>query len=171
MQHLVSTLPQLDLANTVQLEFISNFQAIQVGVRNQFGYIKSGSEKGVALAKQPPISRPNMAHAVSQVPAPSQLNSVMSGLSATKSDSTFVPGSSSYSSFSNLGHDFQNNSLLFGHGDVNPYQGLQSSPMDVLSDADGSHRLLGHSSASSSHSLPSQGADTASKDDLPLQVR
>merc|ERR1719427_2134967 len=53
MQHLVSTLPQLDLASTVQLEFISNFQAIQVGVRNQFGYIKSGSAKGVALAKQP----------------------------------------------------------------------------------------------------------------------
>merc|ERR1711887_431932 len=132
MQHLVSTLPQLDLANTVQLEFISNFQAIQVGVRNQFGYIKSGSEKGVALAKQPPISRPNMAHAVSQAPAPSQLNSVMSGLSATKSDSTFVPGTSSYSSFSNLGHDFQNNSLLFGHGDVDPYQGLQSSPLDIL---------------------------------------
>merc|ERR1719233_651080 len=134
MQHLVSTLPQLDLANTVQLEFISNFQAIQVGVRNQFGYIKSGSEKGVALAKQPPISRPSMALAVSQVPAPShsQLNSVMSGLSATKSDSTFVPGTSSYSSFSNIGHDFQNNSLLFGHGDVNPYQTLQSSPLDIL---------------------------------------
>merc|ERR1719233_1840702 len=134
MQHLVSTLPQLDLANTVQLEFISNFQAIQVGVRNQFGYIKSGSEKGVALAKQPPISRPSMALAVSQVPAPShsQVNSVMSGLSATKSDSTFVPGTSSYSPFSNLGHDFQNNSLLFGHGDVNPYQGLQASPLDIL---------------------------------------
>jgi len=133
MQHLVSTLPQLDLANTVQLEFISNFQAIQVGVRNQFGYIKSGSEKGVALAKQPPISRPSMALAVNKVPAPSQLNSVMSGLSASKSDSTFVSGpSSSCSPFSNLGHDFQNNSLLFGHGDVNPYQVLHSSPLDIL---------------------------------------
>merc|ERR1719233_705862 len=120
MQHLVSTLPQLDLANAVQLEFISNFQAIQVGVRNQFGYIKSGSEKGVALAKQPPISRPSLPLAVSQGPAPSQLNSVMSGLSATKSDSSFVPGNSSYSTFSNLAHDFQNNSLLFGHVDANP---------------------------------------------------
>merc|ERR1719234_592023 len=132
MAHLVSSLPQLDLASTVQLEFISNFQAIQVGVRNQFGYIKSGSEKGVALAKQPPISRLSMALAVSQVRATSQLNSVMSGLSATKSDSMFVPGTSSYSPFSNLGHDFQNNSLLFGHGDVNPYQGIQSSPLDIL---------------------------------------
>merc|ERR1711936_1312514 len=134
MQHLVSTLPQLDLANTVQLEFISNFQAIQVGVRNQFGYIKSGSEKGVAHAKQPPISRPSLPLAVSQGPALSQLNSVMSGLSATKSDSSFVPGNSSYSSFSNLAHDFQNNSLLFGHVDTdsNPYQALQSSPLDIL---------------------------------------
>merc|ERR1719431_418729 len=132
MQHLVSTLPQLDLANTVQLEFISNFQAIQVGVRNQFGYIKSGSEKGVALAKQPPISRPSMALSASQVPAPSQLNSVMSGLSATKSDSTFVPRTSSHTTFANIGHDFQNNSLIFGHGDVTPYQGVQSSPLDIL---------------------------------------
>merc|ERR1719233_2461041 len=132
MQHLVSTLPQLDLANAVQLEFISNFQAIQVGVRNQFGYIKSGSEKGVALAKQPPISRPSMSLAASQGPAPSQLNSVMSGLSATKSDPTYVPGNSSYGTFSNLGFDFQNNSLLVSHGDVNPYQTLQSSPLDIL---------------------------------------
>merc|ERR1711942_578730 len=115
MQHLISSLPQLDLANTVQLEFISNFQAIQVGVRNQFGYIKSGSDKGVALAKQPPISRPCATVAVSQVPAPFQSNSVMSGLSASNPASTLVSGTNSYSTFSNLGHDFQNNSLAFGY--------------------------------------------------------
>merc|ERR1719282_439693 len=45
MAHLLAGLPHLDLASTVQLEFISNFQAIQVGVRNQFGYIKSGSSE------------------------------------------------------------------------------------------------------------------------------
>merc|ERR1712025_1552821 len=134
MQHLISTLPQLDLANTVQLEFISNFQAIQVGVRNQFGYIKSGSDKGVTLAKQPPISRPCTTVAVSQVPAPFQSNSVMSGLSASIPSSSLVTGTSSYSTFSNLGHDFQNNSLAFGYGEANPYQGLQaqSSPLDIL---------------------------------------
>ena len=133
MHHLVSSFPQLDLANTVQLEFISNFQAIQVGVRNQFGYIKSGSDKGVALAKQPPISRPCTTLAVSQSSAPSQSNSVMSGLSASNPLSTLLPGTSSYSSFSNLGHDFQNNSFTFGHsGEGNPYQGLQSSPLDIL---------------------------------------
>merc|ERR1719427_389242 len=167
MQHLVSSLPQLDLENTVQLEFISNFQAIQVGVRNQFGYIKSGSSKGVALAKQPPISRPSLPLAVSQGPAPSQLNSVMSGLSATKSDSSFMPGNSSYSSFSsNLGHDFQNNSLLFGHGDINPYQALQSSPLDMLENlsmlASGSATSNPHVLSTITNSIPMPMGPTAS---------
>merc|ERR1711994_1005186 len=60
MATLLGGLPALDLASTVQLEFISNFQAIQVGVRNQFGYIKSGAEVGQAgtVGKQPPICRP-----------------------------------------------------------------------------------------------------------------
>ena len=89
MSPLVSGLPQLDLASTVQLEFISNFQAIQVGVRNQFGYIKSGSSDNVTNAvaiKQPPIARPITVHPTSTAMTSvfSQLsNSVMSGLTAT----------------------------------------------------------------------------------------
>merc|ERR1719308_61814 len=62
MARLISGLPHLDLASTVQLEFISNFQAIQVGVRNQFGYIKSGSENASnsnVKPPLPPISRPS----------------------------------------------------------------------------------------------------------------
>ena len=170
MHHLVSTLPQLDLANTVQLEFISNFQAIQVGVRNQFGYIKSGSDKGVTLAKQPPISRPCSTVAVSQVPAPFQSNSVMSGLSASNPASTLVTGTSSCSTFSNLGHDFQNNSLAFGYGEVNPYQGLQSqsSPLDILENLSmiASGTSLGNSNSdvlsTITNSIPMSMAPTAS---------
>jgi len=54
-----AALPHMDQANC-QLEFHSNFQAIQVGVKNQFGYVKSGAEvgQGGAIGKQPPISRP-----------------------------------------------------------------------------------------------------------------
>ena len=54
-----AALPHMDQANC-QLEFHSNFQAIQVGVRNQFGYVKSGAEvgQGGTIGKQPPISRP-----------------------------------------------------------------------------------------------------------------
>merc|ERR1719369_1923949 len=81
MSHLLSTLPQLDLANTVQLEVISNFQAIQVGVRNQFGYVKSGSDAGASLNKPLPISRP--ANVVDTANSLQLTNSVMSGLKAT----------------------------------------------------------------------------------------
>lgn len=45
-----------DLQSNYELEFVSNFQAIQVGVRNTFGYIRSNSENGPS--KQPPIARP-----------------------------------------------------------------------------------------------------------------
>merc|ERR1712025_1339630 len=130
MQHLISSLPQLDLANTVQLEFISNFQAIQVGVRNQFGYIKSGSDKGVSLAKQPPISRPTPTIPASLPSAPVKpVNSVMSGLSASTAFTSMGNGSSSFNALSCL--DFQNNSMAFSQVDVN-LQGLQPSPLDIL---------------------------------------
>ncbi|KAL1510035.1 hypothetical protein ABEB36_004691 [Hypothenemus hampei] len=41
-----------------ELEFVSNYQAIQVGVRNTFGYVRSNSETVVGPSKQPPIARP-----------------------------------------------------------------------------------------------------------------
>ncbi|KAL3249573.1 hypothetical protein MRX96_055798 [Rhipicephalus microplus] len=42
----------------MDLEFVSNYQAIQVGVRNTFGYIKQGGAPEGA-PRQPPIARPN----------------------------------------------------------------------------------------------------------------
>ena len=137
MAHLVTTLPQLDLANTVQLEFISNFQAIQVGVRNQFGYIKSGSETGVSLAKQPPISRPGPPTTSAATSSFPQLtNSVMSGLTAsTTSMPSMVSGTSPVSRelvvtnpLASL--DFQNNYLAFSQHDQS--YGHQSSPLEIL---------------------------------------
>nr|MBE5724407.1 brain tumor [Cucujiformia] len=40
-----------------ELEFVSNYQAIQVGVRNTFGYVRSNSEM-IGPIRQPPIARP-----------------------------------------------------------------------------------------------------------------
>nr|NVI69984.1 brain tumor [Cucujiformia] len=40
-----------------ELEFVSNYQAIQVGVRNTFGYVRSNSEM-IGPVRQPPIARP-----------------------------------------------------------------------------------------------------------------
>lgn len=45
-----------DLQSIYELDFVSNYQAIQVGVRNTFGYIRSNSES--VTGKQPPIARP-----------------------------------------------------------------------------------------------------------------
>jgi len=64
-----AALPHLDQA-AVQLEFISNFQAIQVGVRNQFGYVKAGEDVGTgAPGKQPPISRPSTSYTQLALPS------------------------------------------------------------------------------------------------------
>jgi len=58
LHQLLSYTPELNMASLTELEFISNFQAIQVGVRNQFGYVKSKPEHGNGNKQQPPISRP-----------------------------------------------------------------------------------------------------------------
>lgn len=46
-----------DLQNPAELDFCSNYQAIQVGIRNTFGYIRSSGEM-TSANKQPPIARP-----------------------------------------------------------------------------------------------------------------
>ncbi|XP_015593556.1 brain tumor protein [Cephus cinctus] len=57
LQVLLSYTP--DIANhSADLEFVSNYQAIQVGVRNTFGYVRSSSDSNAGPSKQPPIARP-----------------------------------------------------------------------------------------------------------------
>ena len=91
MSQLILGLPQLDLASTVQLEFISNFQGIQAGVRIQFGYIKSGSSENrtTNITKQPPIARPISIASTSMFSVFSHLsNSIMFWLAAVSSANT-----------------------------------------------------------------------------------
>lgn len=47
-----------DLQSSYELDFVSNYQAIQVGVRNTFGYIRSTTDVTTTTNKQPPIARP-----------------------------------------------------------------------------------------------------------------
>ncbi|KYM97085.1 B-box type zinc finger protein ncl-1 [Cyphomyrmex costatus] len=60
LQSLLNCTSNTDIANqTADLEFVSNYQAIQVGVRNTFGYVRSNSNsENNAIGKQPPIARP-----------------------------------------------------------------------------------------------------------------
>ncbi|CAK1589235.1 unnamed protein product [Parnassius mnemosyne] len=58
LQSLMSSNPEQSVQTACELEFVSNYQAIQVGVRNTFGYVRSSSEANVGPSKQPPIARP-----------------------------------------------------------------------------------------------------------------
>ncbi|GFT71083.1 brain tumor protein [Nephila pilipes] len=53
----ISYNPEVNV-QSMDLEFLSNYQAIQVGVRNTFGYIRHSAE-GAPAAKPQPIARPN----------------------------------------------------------------------------------------------------------------
>lgn len=58
LQGLMSYNIDQSVQSACDLEFVSNYQAIQVGVRNTFGYVRSNSEPVVGPSKQPPIARP-----------------------------------------------------------------------------------------------------------------
>ncbi|KAK8379321.1 hypothetical protein O3P69_019307 [Scylla paramamosain] len=68
----------LGMQNVSDLEFVSNYPAIQVGVRNTFGYIRSSSDIQVGPAKLPPIARPSSSASVSSM---NSINSCLNGLS------------------------------------------------------------------------------------------
>lgn len=57
LQTIISYNPEVNM-QSMDLEFLSNYQAIQVGVRNTFGYIRHSSE-GAQTTKPQPIARPN----------------------------------------------------------------------------------------------------------------
>lgn len=57
LQGLLSYNVDQNVQSAGELEFVSNYQAIQVGVRNTFGYVRSNSDV-VGPSKQPPIARP-----------------------------------------------------------------------------------------------------------------
>lgn len=58
LQGLLSFNIDQNVQSASELEFVSNYQAIQVGVRNTFGYVRSNTEVSVGPSKQPPIARP-----------------------------------------------------------------------------------------------------------------
>ncbi|XP_014252909.1 brain tumor protein-like [Cimex lectularius] len=58
LQGLTSFNVDANIQTAYDLEFVSNYQAIQVGVRNTFGYVRSSSEVNLGPSKQPPIARP-----------------------------------------------------------------------------------------------------------------
>lgn len=78
---LLSYNPEQNVQTACELEFVSNYQAIQVGVRNTFGYVRSSSEVNLGPSKQPPIARPTN-------------GSLLNGCSSTSSSGSSMNGSS-----------------------------------------------------------------------------
>ena len=85
LHQLLTYTPELNLSSLTEIEFISNFQAIQVGVKNQFGYVKSKPEHGNGNRQQPPIIRPV---STSQPPQPHGLSGPLSGSPIPQLEST-----------------------------------------------------------------------------------
>ena len=170
MAALLGSLPALDLASTVQLEFISNFQAIQVGVRNQFGYIKSGDTDNSTAAKQPPIARPLPVSTLptSQTPQSSVFsqfsNSVMSGLTASVT-------SNNSGQLQLPSYDFQNNfmSSVFPptSQSADHSLGTSTSPMELLENLSVLPLLPSASSVSAGSDLLSSLSNSVSQSSFP----
>lgn len=83
LSELMSKNFDLGMQNVSDLEFVSNFSAIQVGVRNTFGYIRSSSDIQVGPTKLPPIARPN--NNSTSVSSMNNINSCLNGLSGLNS--------------------------------------------------------------------------------------
>ena len=136
-----ASLPQFDLASSCQLEFISNFQAIQVGVRNQFGYVKAGAEVGQqgGQGRQPPISRPSTTN------------------SGYSHQLALLPGSTSLDKM--LGYDYQNNFQRNIQSSLQVNNTFTSS-LDLFDNFDGFSNSLPDYTSLSSISPPGLGAPT-----------
>ncbi|XP_022249888.1 brain tumor protein-like isoform X3 [Limulus polyphemus] len=113
--------PDIDVQDG-DLEFVSNFQAIQIGVRNTFGYIRQSSEMTLS-SKPQAIARPN---------------------GVIGSERTYHNGHSTYES-NILSKRFSSaNSLspfLTNLGDLNPYEKWSSAPNDNLQNGSDTYSL------------------------------
>lgn len=127
-QNMFNFSPDLENEGYHDIEFISNFQAIQAGVRNTFGYVREGNEMS-AIIKPQPIARPNGMMSV-PTPPPQQLTN----------GHLFDPVSVDPISTSNFGPTtFEtSNSLLFPTtdtfttSDTNLYEKWSSGGLDIF---------------------------------------
>ncbi len=57
MHNIMAYNPDVNAGNSFDIEFVSNYQAIQVGIRNTFGYIRQSPD--IQQSRPQPIARPN----------------------------------------------------------------------------------------------------------------
>ncbi|XP_064637798.1 brain tumor protein-like [Lineus longissimus] len=126
VNNIMSYTPDINnLETSFDLEFVSNFQAIQVGVRNTFGYIRQSFETN---QKPQPIARPN---------------GIVTKTINNASPPCVSPTISMFGDFtSTLNKRFPSNNTLVGFGtgldpNVNPYEKWSSgSSHDLINNGD-----------------------------------
>ena len=107
-QNIYNFLPEEDHQNYFEIEFVSNFQAIQTGIRNTFGYVRQGNELA-PIQKPQPIARPTTNGFITP---PNMTNGhIFETVSLNK--------------------DFGTSSLIFPPTDTNQYE-KWSSGLDIL---------------------------------------
>ncbi|GLV35199.1 brain tumor [Carabus blaptoides fortunei] len=100
-----------NVQSTCELEFVSNYQAIQVGVRNTFGYVRSSNEVPVGPSKQPPIARPTNGSLLNSGGSSSSSSS-MNGSSGSLNGGVGGGGSALHSLNGGLDRPFSNGGLM-----------------------------------------------------------
>lgn len=116
LQLLLSYTPDV-AGQTADLEFVSNYQAIQVGVRNTFGYVRSNNESNAGpIGKQPPIARPtamsNNGNGGSNANSGSSSIGTLGGLLLDRSYSNGLISSGSTCASSTSPSSFESNSTV-----------------------------------------------------------
>lgn len=142
-QNLFNFSPDTENESYHDIEFISNFQAIQTGVRNTFGYVREGpNDVAHIIAKPQPIARPNgIINSMTPPPAPlsntqmnGQLNGHLFDPSAIEAKELVTTGNF------NTGSQFDtSNNLLFPtaetfttNSDSNLYEKWSSGGLDIF---------------------------------------
>ena len=111
LQAIIAYNPDMNMQST-DLEFLSNYQDIQVGVRNTFGYIRHNSE-GTQSTRLQPIARPN---------------GVVNSDKSYQKELLYKPNiiSKRFSSANNLGP------FSTSLSDISPNEKRSSGPIDVV---------------------------------------
>lgn len=145
LQSIISYTPEINLSNSCDVEFVSNYQAIQVGIRNTFGYVRQSPD--VQQSRPQPIARPNGFTTTSTVsstvvggPITNGLNGHISTTSLTNGNSFFDASSllsakQNFPSSSSITSSIPSTETILSNGtgvSSNPYEKWSSGGMDLF---------------------------------------
>lgn len=137
LENLLSYNPEINMSNAFDIEFVSNYQAIQVGIRNTFGYVRQGpdvnkQQTAPQVPQQPPqpIARPN-----------GYTNGTLRNHQLTNGNSLFDTSSllsakQNFPSTSSLTSFTSNTDCLITAPNCNPYEKWSNGGLDIFQNGD-----------------------------------